>query len=89
MPLPALVERFGAKLSAMDPYAGPDERKIGAHRPRIAHLPSAIESRTRNERHAEKSEVAAERRAIKKSARRHLQKELLADLENCGEISQP
>ncbi len=81
MPLPALVERFGAKLSAMDPYAGPDERKIGAHRPRIAHLPSAIESRTHNERHAEKSEVAAERR--------HLHKELLADLENCGEISQP
>jgi len=89
VPLPALVERFGAKLSAMDPYAGPDERKIGPHRPRITHLPKAIKSRTRIERQAEKRAVAAERRAIKKSARRHLQKELLADLENCGEISEP
>ena len=65
----------------MDPYAKPNEHKVGAHRPKISHLPSAIETRTRRERQAEKQAVAAERRAIKKSARRHLKKELLSDLE--------
>ena len=65
----------------MDPYAKPNERKIGAKRPRISHLPSALETRTRQQRQAEKQAVAAERRAIKKSARRHLKKALLADLE--------
>jgi hypothetical protein len=65
----------------MDPYAKPNERKIGPKRPKISHLPSAIETRTRQERQAEKQAVAAERRAIKKSARRHLKKDLLADLE--------
>ena len=65
----------------MDPYAKPSERKIGAKRPKISHLPSAVETRTRSERQAEKQAVAAERRAIKKSARRHLKKDLLADLE--------
>ena len=60
----------------MDPYARPNERKVGAHRPKITHLPSAVETRTRQERLAEKQAVAAERRAIKKSARRHLKKEL-------------
>ena len=61
---------------AMEPYANPKEKKIGARRPKISHLPSAVETRTRQERQAEKQAVAAERRAIKKSARRHLQKEL-------------
>lgn len=65
----------------MDPYAKPNERKIGAKRPKISHLPRAAEIRTRSERQAEKQAVAAERRAIKKSARRHLKKDLLADLE--------
>jgi hypothetical protein len=68
----------------MDPYARPNERKIGAKRPKISHLPSAIETRTRQQRQAEKQAVAAERRAIKKSARRHLKKDLLADLEEAG-----
>ena len=65
----------------MDPYAKPNERKIGAKRPKIYHLPSAIETRTRQQRQAEKQTVAAERRAIKKSARRHLKKDLMADLD--------
>ena len=65
----------------MDPYAKPNERKVGAQRPKISHLPSAIETRTRHERQAEKQAVAAERRTIKKAARRHLKKDLLADLE--------
>ncbi|MEY2565121.1 MAG: hypothetical protein QOH88_3314 [Verrucomicrobiota bacterium] len=65
----------------MDPYAGPSEKKVGAHRPKIQHLPSATETRTRSDRLAEKQAVAAERRAIKKSARRHLKKDLLAELE--------
>ena len=64
----------------MDPYAKPSEKKIGASRPKISHLPSAIETRTRQQRQAEKQAVAAERRAIKKSARRHLKKELLEEL---------
>ena len=60
----------------MEPYAQPKEKKVGANRPKISHLPSAIEERTRRERQAEKQAVAAERRAIKKSARRHWKKEL-------------
>ena len=60
----------------MEPYAKPREKKVGAQRPKISHLPSAVETRTRQERQAEKQAVAAERRAIKKSARRHLKKEL-------------
>jgi hypothetical protein len=65
----------------MNPYAKPNEQKVGAKRPKISHLPSAIETRTRQQRQAEKQAVAAERRAIKKSARRHLKKDLLADLD--------
>lgn len=65
----------------MDPYTKPNERKIGAKRPKISHLPSTIETRTRQERQAEKQAVAAERRAIKKSARRHLKQDLLAELD--------
>jgi len=65
----------------MDPYARPKERKVGAQRPKITHLPKSIETRTRRERQAEKQAVAAERRAIKKSARRHLEQQLVSDLE--------
>jgi hypothetical protein len=65
----------------MDPYAKPNERKVGAHRPKIRHVPQATELRTRRERQAEKEAVAAERRAIKKAARRHLKQQLLKELE--------
>lgn len=65
----------------MDPYAKPKERKIGAQRPKISHLPRTVDSRTRKERQAEKQAVVAERRAIKKSARQHLKQQLLADLD--------
>jgi hypothetical protein len=64
----------------MDPYAKPNERKVGAQRPKISHLPRAFETRTRSERQAEKQAVAAERRAIKKAARRHLKKDLLSEM---------
>jgi hypothetical protein len=64
----------------MDPYAKPRERKVGIQRPKITHLPKSLEKRTRRERQAEKQAVAAERRAIKKAARRHLKQQLLAEL---------
>jgi hypothetical protein len=65
----------------MDPYAKPNERKVGTQRPKISHLPGEIDTRTRKQRQVEKQAVAAERRAIKKSARRHLKKEMLDNLE--------
>jgi hypothetical protein len=65
----------------MNPYAKPNERKVGAQRPKISHLPSKIDKRTRKQRQAEKQAVAAERRAIKKSARRHLKAKLTKELE--------
>jgi hypothetical protein len=40
-----------------------------------------MEKRTRRERQAEKEAVAAERRAIKKAARRHLKQQLLEELD--------
>jgi len=60
----------------MDPYAKPNERKVGAQRPKVSHLPSEIDKRTRSERRAEKHTVAAERRAIKKAARQRLKKQM-------------
>jgi hypothetical protein len=65
----------------MDPYAKPNERKVGGQRPKISHLPSKIDNRTKSERQAEKEAVAAERRAIKKSARQNLKKNLVDELE--------
>ena len=65
----------------MDPYTKPNERKVGANRPKIKHLPQAAEPRTKRERQAQKEAVVAQRRAIKKAARRHLQQELLNELE--------
>ena len=65
----------------MEPYAKPNEQKVGAQRPKITHLPKSIETRTRRERQAEKQAVAAERRAIKKAARRLLKEQLLKELE--------
>jgi hypothetical protein len=64
----------------MDPYAKPNERKTGAQRPKISHLPGKIDKRTPSERRAEKQAVAAERRAIKKSARQDLKRKLLDEL---------
>jgi hypothetical protein len=65
----------------MNPYANPGEKKIGSNRPKIRHVAQdPAQPRTRAEREAEKRAVAAERRAIKKSARRHLKDELLTDL---------
>jgi hypothetical protein len=65
----------------MDPYAKPNERKVGAHRPKISHLPSKIDRRTRNQRRAEKQAVVAERRAIKKAARQNLSRKLNDELD--------
>jgi hypothetical protein len=65
----------------MDPYAKAKERKVGVHRPKIRHVPHATAPRTRRERQAEKEAVAAQRRAIKKSARQHLKQQLLQELE--------
>jgi hypothetical protein len=64
----------------VDPYAKPKERKVGARRPKISHLSQSVERRTRRERQAEKDAVAAQRRAIKKAARRHLKQQLLEEL---------
>jgi len=65
----------------VDAYAKPKERKVGARRPKISHLAQSVERRTRKERQAEKEAVAAERRAIKKAARRHLKQQLFQELE--------
>jgi hypothetical protein len=65
----------------VEPYAKLNEQKVGAKRPKITHSPSSVESRTRRERQAEKQAVAAERRAIKKAARRLLKAQLLKELE--------
>ena len=65
----------------MDPYAKPKERNVGAQRPKIRHVAQSTEPRTRRERQAEKEAVAAERRAIKKAARRDLKQQLLKELE--------
>ena len=65
----------------MDPYAKPGERKVGAQRPKISHLPGQIIKRTRSQRQAEKQAVAAERRAIKKAARQRLKQKLADELQ--------
>jgi hypothetical protein len=67
----------------MNPYASPKETKIGSKRPKIHHVAEdPAKPRSRRERQAEKEAVVAERRAIKKSARRHLKEEMLADLDD-------
>jgi hypothetical protein len=65
----------------MDPYAKPNERKVGAQRPKISHLSSEVDKRTRKQRQVEKQAVTAERRAIKKSARQDFKKNLMEELE--------
>jgi len=66
----------------VDPYAKPGERKVGAHRPRIEHVAPEETRKSREDRQGEKQQVAAERRAIKKSARRHLQRQMHRDLDD-------
>ena len=67
----------------MDPYASPKETKLGAKRPKIQHVAQdPANPRSRRERQAEKEAVIAERRAIKKSARRHLKQQMLAELDD-------
>jgi hypothetical protein len=66
----------------MDPYTKPKERDIGAQRPKIRHVSQSVEPRTRRQRKAEKEGVIAERRAIKKAARRHLKEQLLRELDD-------
>jgi hypothetical protein len=66
----------------MEPYAKPKERKTGAQRPKIRHVSQSMEPRTHRDRKAEKEDVAAERRAIKKAARRYLKEQLLRELED-------
>jgi len=65
----------------VDPYAKPKEKKVGGHRPKISHLAQSVDRRTRRDRLVEKEAVAAERRAIKKAARRHLKQQLLQELD--------
>jgi len=79
--VPAIFMANTQRKTVMDPYAKPKERKIGARRPKIRHVPQSVEPRTRRERHAEKQGVVDERRAIKKAARRHLKKQLLSELD--------
>jgi hypothetical protein len=65
----------------VDPYASPRETKIGGNRPTIQHVAeTATERRTRSERLADKAAVRAQRRAIKKGARRHLKQQMLAEV---------
>jgi hypothetical protein len=78
--VPVIFYRQPVALTFMDPYAKPKERNIGARRPKIRHVSQSVEPRTRRERQAEKQGVAAERRAIKKAARRHLKEQLLREL---------
>ena len=67
----------------MNPYAKPKERNVGSKRPQIQHTaPDPEKPISRKDREVAKDAVAAHRRAIKKSARRHLKQELLAEFEN-------
>jgi hypothetical protein len=67
----------------MDPYAKPKETRIGANKPKIQHIAEdPARPRTRSERQAEKEAVVAERRAIKKSARRHLKQQMHDELDD-------
>lgn len=69
----------------MEPYTKPGERRVGENRPRIEHVPpDAARETTPGQRADQKRQVAAERRGIKKSARRHLKKQLDADLDSIG-----
>jgi hypothetical protein len=66
----------------MNPYAKPNEKKVGVNRPKILHLPSKIDTRTGRQRQADKQAVAAERRAIKKAERQRLKRQLGEELKD-------
>ena len=78
--VPVIFYRQQAALNIHGSVPKPKERNIGARRPKIRHVSQSVEPRTRRERQAEKQGVAAERRAIKKAARRHLKEQLLREL---------
>lgn len=65
----------------MEPYAKPGERRTGENRPQIEHVSPEL-AQKRRDRQSQKQQVAAERRAIKKSARRHLQRQLERELDD-------
>ena len=65
----------------MDPYAKPNEKRVGRDRPKISHTGSGPDIRTKQQRKSEKEAVAAERRSIKKAVRQHLKQQLLEELE--------
>jgi hypothetical protein len=65
----------------MEPYAKRNERRVGTNRPKISHLPSEADHRTRKDRQREKQAVVDERRAIKKAARQELKRKLRDELE--------
>jgi hypothetical protein len=64
----------------MEPYAKRKEHKIGSYRPKISHLASIVDPRSRKDRQREKQAVADERRAIKKAARQELKRKLRDEL---------
>jgi hypothetical protein len=66
----------------MDPYAKRNERRVGENRPKVSHLPTDVDLRTRKDRQREKQAVADERRAIKKAARQELKRKLRDELES-------
>ena len=70
-----------AIIAVMDPYAKPNERRVGANRPKISHLPADVDQRTPGQRRADKQAIAAERRAIKKAARQRLKRKLRDEIE--------
>ena len=65
----------------MDPYAKRNERRVGANRPKVSHVPPDVDARTRGDRQREKQAVVDERRAIKKAARQELKRKMRDELE--------
>jgi hypothetical protein len=75
---------FYDERTALNIYGSVRKTRRAKHRrasPKIRHVSQSVEPRTRRERQSEKQEVANERRAIKKAARRHLKDQLLRELE--------
>jgi len=66
----------------MDPYAKPNQPRVGENRPKISHLPADVDLRSRRDRQREKQAVTDEQRAIKKAARQGLKQKLRDELEN-------
>jgi hypothetical protein len=64
----------------LHPYAKPNEQNVGVERPKIRHVAHSVEPRKRRQRQAERQAVIAQRRAIKKAARRHLKEQLIREL---------